>query len=440
MNYLTRLSNFWFRPMAPERLAIIRIATGLFALWYMCTRYGMLVRIASSDPGLYSPVGIVTLFQSPMPAAVFQALLLLTMGLCAAYIAGWKFRFTGPAFALTFLLLMCYRNSWSMIYHSRNILVLHIIVIGFTAAADALAWRSVKAQPSRGKHWQYGWPVMLLSLTTVIAYFLAGLAKVYSELSWSWITGQSMRSQVAVDAIRKNMLGSSGSALFEWLYAHTELFLVMGILAFVIELGAPLALINRKVSMAWALLACSMHWGIYFIMDITFHYQLIGFVFLSFFPLEQFWQKLRALVIAAGQGKEDPLPQQGIARFVLFDGVCNFCNASVRFIARNDPQGKFKFASIQSAEGQALLNARQAPTDLSTIALIEKDAVYTHSTAVLRIAGHLKFPWRLAYAALIVPVPLRNTIYRYVAANRYRWFGKQDHCELPGPALAGRLL
>lgn len=290
MNYVARLADYWFQPLGPERLALIRIATGLFAFWYLFTRYDMLLRMAAGSSDVFSPVGVIVWFSSPWPIGVFHALLLLTMALCLAYVAGWKFSIVGPAFAITFLVLMCYRNSWSMIYHNRNLLVLHILVIGFTASADALALgrrRGEAALPS----WKYGWPILLLCLTTVTTYFLAGLAKVYGELSWSWITGEAMRSQVAIDAIRKGMLGSSGSHLFEWLYGHTYLFLWMGIIAFLIELGAPLALASRKSGMLWALLACLMHWGIFFIMDISFRYQMTGLVFLSFFPIEQLFSK-----------------------------------------------------------------------------------------------------------------------------------------------------
>ncbi|GAQ91675.1 hypothetical protein KFL_008320040 [Klebsormidium nitens] len=81
---------------------------------------------------------------------------------------------------------------------------------------------------------------------------------------------------------------------------------------------------------------------------------------------------------------------------ILFDGVCNFCNGGVNFMLDNDPQGKLRFAALQSDAGRALLQrAGRAPEDISSIVLIEPDRSYTHSEAILRIAQYLPEPfWR----------------------------------------------
>ncbi len=301
---LQKLASFWFRPIAPERLSILRLITGGFSLWYLLARYEMFQKIAQSELSLYDPVGLATLLSEPLSFPVFKGLLLLTIGLNILYILGWKFRFTGPLFALSLMLLMCYRNSWSMIYHNYNGLVMHVMVIGFTAAADTLsidAWRQkgTKWLEEVKPDWQYGWPILLICTLTVITYVLAGFAKIYGDLAWDWMSGEAMRSQVAVDAIRKNLFGSQASPLFEWIYPHTSLFLMMGIMTMILELGAPLALLNQKIGYIWALLTCSMHWGIYFIMGIHFPYQMGGFIFLAFFPLERLWFMARTRLIKA---------------------------------------------------------------------------------------------------------------------------------------------
>lgn len=128
---------------------------------------------------------------------------------------------------------------------------------------------------------------------------------------------------------------------------------------------------------------------------------------------------------------------------VLFDGVCNLCNGSVQFILDRDRKERFRFASLQSEKGQAILTERgqSIPAgDPDSIVLVEGDAVYTHSTAALRIARHLSFPWFLGYAGIVWPRFLRDAVYRFIARNRYRWFGKTDQCRIPTPALRARMI
>lgn len=129
---------------------------------------------------------------------------------------------------------------------------------------------------------------------------------------------------------------------------------------------------------------------------------------------------------------------------ILFDGVCNLCNGFVQFVIRHDSRGYFRFAALQSAEGQALLRAQgislPATPDPDSVVLVEAGQVYTHSTAVLRIARGLGGAWPLLGAGRLVPRPWRDAAYRWVARNRYRWFGRQQACLLPTPALKSRFL
>ncbi len=126
---------------------------------------------------------------------------------------------------------------------------------------------------------------------------------------------------------------------------------------------------------------------------------------------------------------------------VLFDGICNLCNASVRFIMERDPEGYFQFASLQSAVGQQLLQQyglMQAP--LASIVLIEAGQAYTHSDAALRIAQHLARPWPLLAYARWIPRPLRDAVYGWIANNRYRWFGQSAQCMMPSRQTRSRFL
>jgi predicted DCC family thiol-disulfide oxidoreductase YuxK len=117
---------------------------------------------------------------------------------------------------------------------------------------------------------------------------------------------------------------------------------------------------------------------------------------------------------------------------VLFDGVCNLCNTFVDFIIRRDPEGVYRFASLQSDLGQEKITRCQIKeTNSDSVILIESGKCFIKSTAALRIIRHLRSPWPMWYVFIIIPRMLRDPIYDYVARNRYQWFGKRDTCRLP---------
>ena len=131
---------------------------------------------------------------------------------------------------------------------------------------------------------------------------------------------------------------------------------------------------------------------------------------------------------------------------VLFDGVCNFCNASVNFIIDRNPKDDLKFAPLQSEAARTLLSdvGVSIPDEKlqhpDSILLVQNGKVYSHSAAALRIASHLSFPWFLGVTGLLVPWFLRDIVYKIVARNRYKWFGKSDACRVPTPEMRTRFL
>ena len=128
---------------------------------------------------------------------------------------------------------------------------------------------------------------------------------------------------------------------------------------------------------------------------------------------------------------------------VLIDGVCHLCQGLVRFIIPRDPKGRFMFASLQSEIAQELIHTYGVVLEhghLSTVVLLEDGVYYTESAAVLRIARRLRFPWPAAYGFVWVPTPLRNGLYRFVARNRYRWFGRDEQSLIPTPDIRRRFL
>lgn len=124
---------------------------------------------------------------------------------------------------------------------------------------------------------------------------------------------------------------------------------------------------------------------------------------------------------------------------VLFDGVCNLCNASFKFILKFEKQPLFKFGHLQSTEAQNLLASFPPQRFLDSVILIEDGKLYTASSAALRIAKYLRIFWPMYYL-IYLPVWIRDPIYAFVARHRYKWFGRQDECQVPSTELQKRFI
>lgn len=128
-------------------------------------------------------------------------------------------------------------------------------------------------------------------------------------------------------------------------------------------------------------------------------------------------------------------------RTVLFDGVCNLCDASVQFVIKRDPRGLFRFASFQGGTGAQIARGHGVdPEALDAMVLIENGRVYRKSGAALRVARRLRFPWPLLYAFIVVPPLIRDPVYDFIGRRRYRWFGRKEECWVPDASLRTRFL
>lgn len=126
---------------------------------------------------------------------------------------------------------------------------------------------------------------------------------------------------------------------------------------------------------------------------------------------------------------------------IFFDGVCNLCSASVQFVIRYDPDKKFRFASLQSQFAADVLSRYGVNSaQLSSIVLLENGVIHTKSAAVFSIARHLKVPYKWIAFLRFIPFFISNKVYDFIAANRYRWFGKKTSCWLPTPQLKSLFL
>lgn len=126
---------------------------------------------------------------------------------------------------------------------------------------------------------------------------------------------------------------------------------------------------------------------------------------------------------------------------LLFDGVCNLCNASVQWVLTHDHRAQFRFAALQSTVGQDLLRQHGlASENLDTVVLAVGERIFLRSDAPLEILKRLGGFWKLLYFFKILPRPVRDTLYNFVARNRYRWFGRREECMLPRPEWKDRFL
>ncbi|NPC93963.1 thiol-disulfide oxidoreductase DCC family protein [Bacillus sp. WMMC1349] len=135
--------------------------------------------------------------------------------------------------------------------------------------------------------------------------------------------------------------------------------------------------------------------------------------------------------------KHDKEPE----RIILFDGVCNLCDRSVQFVIKHDPEGLFSFASLQSDIGQKLLKKYHLPVEhFDSLILIKAGQTYRKSTAVLHIVKSLPGLWRYLSLFLVIPRPLRDSVYSLIAKYRHKWFGKKDKCLIPDRDIKKRFL
>ena len=126
---------------------------------------------------------------------------------------------------------------------------------------------------------------------------------------------------------------------------------------------------------------------------------------------------------------------------ILFDGVCNLCTASVRFVIARDRRRRFRFASLQSPVADRLLGPDiETGGRLGSVVLVLGDRTYRKSSAALRTLWRLDGLWPLLAALLIVPRPIRDWAYDWIGSRRYRFFGKREVCWVPTPELAERFV
>ena len=280
-----RIADWWFAPAPAERLATLRIAIVGYAFIYLWLRFGEFISISRLPLSHFKAVG-VTAWAGVLPSGVVIALVVATMLALAAMLVGIAYRYVAPVAAVGLLFVTTYRNAWGMVFHTENLLVLHVCALALAPAADAWSidrWRGwVRANTSG-----YGWAIKLLVAITVSTYMLAGIAKLRIA-GIDWVDGELLRNQIAIDNLRKALLGDEIAPLATQFLEHPAGFTIFSALTLVLELGAPAALVlGGWVARLWAVAVWGFHVGVVLLMNIWFLYPLVFVPFLCVFRCER---------------------------------------------------------------------------------------------------------------------------------------------------------
>lgn len=306
---LARRADAWFFGAVPAaRIAWVRFGVGVYAFIYLVSRFGHLSSVTRFPAGSFAPVGLASWLDEPLGAFWVHAAYAATVALAPLFALGIGYRVTAPAFALLLTWVLGYRHSFGMIFHTDNLLVLHVACLSVSGAAAsrlALPWRAHGAASLCASEQQKrsGWVLRACCIMTVASYVVAACAKLRIS-GVEWALGDVLREHVAYDAIRKIELGSIYSPIGTWLVPHGWLFPPLAAFSLATELAAPLALLGTRPAAVWSIAAWLFHAGVLALMAIAFPYPLSGCAFLAFFPIELWiaraFTRARLPAVAAG--------------------------------------------------------------------------------------------------------------------------------------------
>ncbi len=279
------------------RLAALRIVVGVFVVVYLIGRTPVFLALGERPAADFDGVGILAPLTTPPSTAVLVAMIAIALAAGVATTLGWHYRPCIIAFTFAMLALTTLRSSWGQLLHFENLMVLQLVVLAASPAADAWSLDARRPphptrvpsppQPSPPQpSVRYGWPLAVAGLVTVVTYVIAGIAKLrYGGLDW--VSGDTLRNHIAYSAARLDLLGADPPVLAEFAVRQTWILGYAALAAVLVELVAPVALIGPRWRNAWVVAAWSMHLGIFLTMAVGFPSPLFGVAFAPFFALER---------------------------------------------------------------------------------------------------------------------------------------------------------
>ena len=282
-----RIAAWWFAPAPAERLAGLRILIGGYAFWYLWVRFGEFIAVSRLPTAQWRGVG-VTEWTGHLPSTAVVAAVVVTMIALGAFVLGIAYRYVAPIAAIGLLFVTTYRNSWGMVFHTENLLVLHVAALSLSPAADAWSIDRSRGWGAAGRPQPagYGWAIKLLVALTAATYLLAGIAKLRIA-GLDWVDGELLRNQIAIDNLRKALLGDAVAPLATLFLQHPSYLTVFSALTLVLELGAPIALVGGWPARLWVFAVWGFHLGVVLLMNIWFLYPLALVPFLPVFRVER---------------------------------------------------------------------------------------------------------------------------------------------------------
>jgi HTTM domain len=285
-----RVASYWLAPVPAARLGAMRVLVVGFAWLYLNIRLLHFADFAGLSG--FRPVGVVTLLSAPLPSSATWAIALATSAAGLAFAVGWQTRISGPVFAAGLVWVTSYASSWGMIFHTENVLVLHVCVLALSPCGDAWSLDARRRPPAADDE-RHGWPLRVMAVITTASYLVAGITKLRLS-GLDWLTSDILRQHVAFDALRKAALGGIHSPLGPWLAGQAWPWRPLAAFTLVVELGAPIALMGGRAAWAWAVAAWLFHLGVLATMAIAFPYALAFIAFAPLFPVERYAERARA--------------------------------------------------------------------------------------------------------------------------------------------------
>ena len=261
----------------------MRILMGAYGAGFAAVRLPHHLDLARLEVRRFEPIGIWSALSSPLPVWVVLVLGLASVATGVMATVGWRYRLSGPAFAMFMLALITYGNCWGQVLHTEHLMVLHLGVLAISPAADrwSLDQRARRVPGGDGTTTLgHRWAIWLMAAATAATYFVAGYAK-WRNGGVEWITGDVLRAQIAHDNLRKELLGDIASPFAAAILPHRWLFPPLAGLSLLFEVGAPLVLLVRPLRRVWLIGIVGFHWGVLAFMAVLFPYQL---AFLAFLP------------------------------------------------------------------------------------------------------------------------------------------------------------
>ncbi len=276
-----------------KRLAVLRILMFTYAAIWTTVRAPHLLDTTDLESIRFDPIGPLWFLQAPVPDGLVLVLVVVTPLAAALAALGWRYRLTAPLAAFSFLMITTYRNSWGQLFHTENLASLQLIVLAIATVAGSVWSLDARRHPSRARASADDgrWAVDAMAVLAVGTYFLAGVAKVRIS-GWDWVSGDTLLHQVTFDNVRKELLGDPSSPLAAWFVGQTWLMAPAAVASMILELGAPLALLHRRVGQVWALAAVGFHLGVLVLMYIMFPYHLLAIGLAPLLPVENLAPRL----------------------------------------------------------------------------------------------------------------------------------------------------